>query len=528
MTDWTAGYVTEVGCGAGYFRALAPQNLALAALAKGVAAPGLDGGPLRVLELGCGQGFSANVIAAANPHIEYAAIDFNPGHIASAKALARAGGVDNVHFSEASFEEFAADPGAGEFDFITLHGIYSWVSAESRAQIVQIAREKLRPGGILYLSYNCHPGWAPSIPIQRLFADIAAGAPQEPIDVRIDQFFKIFKLLGDMGARCLNANPGVIERFRQMETLPRNYLAHEFLNANWTIFHSADVSRELAQAKLQFVGSAQIADHLDPLNLTDRQQYILNQVKDPIRKESLRDLIVNQDFRSDIYIKGAFQPVENAWDLWRDLRFALTARAQDIPLTVKGTLAEAALAPETYGPLLDRLDAGPASVGQLLAEPRIAAMGWANLRQHLLVLVAQKTCQIALPAHGEREREKATDAFNRAVLLRARLGAHFEFLASPVTGAGVAVDRIGQLALLAMREGIEDRLSFVEGFLKDAPGSAGAPACAPERAAIEAQLESFDAKTLPVLRRLKIAETSRQTQYPRAGSTISSIGSRRA
>lgn len=70
MADWTAGYVTEVGYNAIYCRDLAPQNLALAALSKGILALGLDGAPLRLLELGCGQGYTANLIAAANPHVD--------------------------------------------------------------------------------------------------------------------------------------------------------------------------------------------------------------------------------------------------------------------------------------------------------------------------------------------------------------------------------------------------------------------------------------------------------------------------
>lgn len=149
MSDWSAGYVTEVGYTHGYYRELVPQYLALAALARGVAAPGLKAAPLRVLELGCGQGLSANLIAAANPHIGYTAIDFNPAHIAGAQGLAAAAGTPNVHFNEASFEEIAADDTIGRFDVITLHGIYTWVSAENRAHIVRIARDKLMPGGLL-------------------------------------------------------------------------------------------------------------------------------------------------------------------------------------------------------------------------------------------------------------------------------------------------------------------------------------------------------------------------------------------
>ena len=515
MSDWSAGYVTEVGYPYGYYRDLTPHNLALAALSKGVAAPGLDGAPVRVLELGCGQGYSANLIAAANPAIDYTAIDFNPAHIAGASALAAEAGTKNARFREASFEEFANDKGEAPFDVITLHGVYSWVSAEQRAHVIRIAREKLRPGGILYVSYNCYPGWAASVPIHRLFADVAAGSPHEPVEVRIANAFHIFKVLGRNGARFLEANPAVAERFGQLEPLPVNYLAHEFLNANWTVFHSADVNRDMAQAKLTFVGSARILDHLDPLNLTDAQQHLLNQVKDPARREWFRDLIVNQEFRRDIFIKGAYEPAASPLERWRDLRFALTSRAQDIELKIKGQLAEATLAPETYGALLEKLDSGPASLRQLIEQPKLNALGPAALQNHLLILLAQGACQLALPALAEATRMKTTESFNRAILARAPRDSTYGFLASPVTGTGVAIDRIGQLALLAMSEGHANREDFISRMLNENPPArrdAEPTLAEPLRGA----LARFDENKLPVLKRLKIfTGAARFDQAPR-------------
>ena len=158
MSDWSAGYVTEVGYTHGYYRELLPSLLAFACLTRGAAAPGLGVEPIRVLELGCGQGLSANIIAAANPHIDYTAVDFNPEHIAGAQALVKEAGTPNVRFMEASFEQVADDTRLSPFDVITLHGIYTWVSAENRERIIRIARDKPKTGGLLYVSYNCYPG----------------------------------------------------------------------------------------------------------------------------------------------------------------------------------------------------------------------------------------------------------------------------------------------------------------------------------------------------------------------------------
>ena len=159
MSIWADGYVTEVGYTYGYYPELVPSRLAFACLTKGVGVYGLDTKPLRLLELGCGQGLSANIIAATNPHIDYTAVDFNPARIAGAKALACDALTPNVHFREASFEEIAADETLGEFDVISLHGIYTWVSARTAEHIVRIARDKLKTGGLLYVSYNSYPGW---------------------------------------------------------------------------------------------------------------------------------------------------------------------------------------------------------------------------------------------------------------------------------------------------------------------------------------------------------------------------------
>jgi SAM-dependent methyltransferase len=200
MSSWAEGYVTEIGYTYGYYGELVPSRLAFACLTKGVGAPGLNAEPFRLLELGCGQGLSANIIAAANPHIDYTAVDFNPAHIAGASALARDANTPNVHFREASFEEIATDETLGEFDVITLHGIYTWVSTENREHIIRIVRDKLKTGGLLYVSYNCYPGWAPLAPIRRLFTDTSLVAPKAPILDRLEQSFRLFDRLKEVNA----------------------------------------------------------------------------------------------------------------------------------------------------------------------------------------------------------------------------------------------------------------------------------------------------------------------------------------
>src|SRR5271163_3004505 len=104
MDDWGSGYVTDVSYVHDFCRVQTPPMLALAALAGGVSAPGGSGEPIVYCDLGCGQGYTANLVAAANPNARVFGFDFNPSHIANARALARESGLSNAEFSETSFE----------------------------------------------------------------------------------------------------------------------------------------------------------------------------------------------------------------------------------------------------------------------------------------------------------------------------------------------------------------------------------------------------------------------------------------
>lgn len=467
MSGWSAGYITEVGYTHGFYRELVPSLLAFSCLTKGVAAPGLAAEPIRVLELGCGQGVSANIIAASNPGIDYTAVDFNPEHIAGAQALAKEAGTPNVQFVEASFAQIAEDSGLGQFDMIALHGIYTWVSAENREHIVSIARDKLKTGGLLYVSYNCYPGWSPVVPIRRIFTDTSEVSPKDPIFDRLNEGLRLFDRLKDLKSRYIAVTPGLVERMELVKKLQRNYVAHEYLNGEWTIFHSPDVAADMRRAKLSYVGSAHVLDHVDAINLTAEQVQFLAEIKDVTRREYFRDLIINQQFRRDIFVKG-MQALGflSARDKWLDLRLVLAVRAADVPRKVAGSLGEATLADEIYEPIVAGLDGGPKTVRQLLASPPIADLGWPRLQQAITILVGQGKCHIALPDSGEDERMERASALNLAIMRRARDSTHLAYLASPITGGAIEMDRFGQLFLFAAREKAPDRARFVWDFLK--------------------------------------------------------------
>jgi 2-polyprenyl-3-methyl-5-hydroxy-6-metoxy-1,4-benzoquinol methylase len=506
MSDWSTGYVTDIPYTYGVYNELSPTLLGFAALVAGVTAPDPEGA-LTCCELGCGQGYSANVVAAANPNIEVYANDFNPAHIVGARALATAAGTRNVHFHDSSFAEFAADETLPEFDIITLHGVYSWISAENRRYIVDFIRKRLKVGGLVYVSYNAAPAYAAVTPLRRLLVDRAEGAHGSTA-TRIGQAVAYVQQLVDAKSIHFTGN-GISEYFKQIKDGGLDYVAHEYFNRDWTAFYHSDVAADLAEAKLSYVGPADLLNAVDAVNLTAEQRALLATAATTTERETLRDYIVNQAFRRDIFVKGAvpLTPHE-ARKRWLKTRFVLTTGRADVRMAVKGVMGEAELQAEVYTPLLDALANGAArTVAQLVADPNIAALGWGRLQQALTVLVGSAQLQPGLDEAGDAARLAGTKAFNRAVIERARSSDQWCFLTSPITAGGVFLRRTSQLFLLARENGAADPPAFVcEALLDQGFGTPGGILAAREEALadLRALFHIFNEKQVPLLQSLGV------------------------
>lgn len=88
MSDWSAGYVSDIEYLPGFYREQGPAHLTLSCLINGIAPPSTANG-FDYCELGCGHGTTVALFAAANPQGRFHAVDFHPAHIARARDAAR-------------------------------------------------------------------------------------------------------------------------------------------------------------------------------------------------------------------------------------------------------------------------------------------------------------------------------------------------------------------------------------------------------------------------------------------------------
>src|SRR5262245_41258135 len=153
----------------------APALLCYAAALNGYAPPRVDR-TFAYCELGCGNGLTSVALAALHPHASFYACDASAAHVENARTLARAGRVANLTVLERHFAAMVEEK-LPDFDFITLHGVWSWVPETARADIRRFLEKKLKPGGLAMLSYNAMPGWAHLQPLRRMMQSYASGVP---------------------------------------------------------------------------------------------------------------------------------------------------------------------------------------------------------------------------------------------------------------------------------------------------------------------------------------------------------------
>jgi SAM-dependent methyltransferase len=509
-TDWTSGYVADVGYTYGYYNELNPVRTQLALLNAGLVAPRIQ----QACELGFGQGVSVAIHATAS-ETKWSGTDFNPSQADHARSLVAAADV-TADLGDAAFGEFCGRDDLPEFDYIGLHGIWSWISDENRAVIVDFVRRKLKLGGVLYISYNTLPGWAANAPLRHLMTEHAAklSGPSEGSLARVDAALGFIDRFLETNPRYLQSSPNVKVVADGLKTKDRAYLAHEYFNRDWHPMYVADMARWLSPAKVAFAASAYPIDSVPSINLTADQQQQIAAIPDPILRETLRDFCVNQQFRRDYWIKGPrrLSPLEQTEQL-RALRFVLVRPRAGIPMKVSAPLGEADLSEAIYTPLLDLLaDHKARSLGEIEAALKVKGINFGHVVQAALILTGSGFAAGVQEQPVISRAKKRTDKLNAYLLQRARGSNEVTYLASPVTGGGFAVNRFQQIFLLAQKAGRktpDDWAVFTHEILT-AQGQKilkeGKPLESDEDnlAELKTQAKEFAEQVLPILRALEV------------------------
>ncbi|MBF0184839.1 MAG: class I SAM-dependent methyltransferase [Magnetococcales bacterium] len=449
MTDWSAGYVTDIGYNLGYYTELNPLRLPLAFLQAGIAFPAIA----TACELGFGQGVSINMHAAATATSWYGT-DFNASQVVHARTLA-ANEALSCQLYDQPFAQFCQRTDLPEFDFIALHGVWTWISDENRQVIVDFLQRKLRVGGVLYISYYTLPAWVTMLPMRDLLYlyEQRMTAPGLERSERIEQALAFTDRLLACHPAYSEFHPQVMSKWQSIRQNKNiHYLSHEYFNREWQPMPFSRLAEWLSASRLHYVCSAHGPDNRQQDHLTAEQLTFVNGIADLPLRETTLDLMVNRQFRRDYWVKGSRtlpQAEKNA--LLHRQRVVLTVvHAQALAMA-----AQSAGRPlPAMQPVLQLLsDHQSRSLAELSERLREQGFSFEQVWEAVAKLLAMNTLQ---PAQGEAESKAArlaTDRLNGRLLDWVLVSDTFGFMASPVTGGGVAISKIERLFLAAYRLG---------------------------------------------------------------------------
>jgi SAM-dependent methyltransferase len=516
--SWSQGYVTDVSYTNSFFRELSPAWLNHVAMANGAHPRLLDEG-FNHIDLGCGLGQSVNVLAACFPRGNFYGVDFNPAHIDTAQHLAKQLGIDNAHFIERAFEELL-DVDLPDFDFVTLHGIYSWIGDETRAAVQRFLYKKLKPGGIVYNSYNCLPGWTNEAPIRRLLLEFGQTHHGDSAS-RVEKAAKDAEEMAALKLGYFRANPTAADQVGKLTKRATNYLAHEYLNASWTTFYSADVADEMETAKLTYLGSATLMEnHLELMLPDPAVAYCKKQPTDRLRQLA-QDFLVGQRFRRDVYVRGhpRLQRSETSRHL-RNACFALPGPVEDFTDKTKVPRGEISFDQKSAQMIREALAKGSLSLDQII-ETTGAKKNIQELERTVLLMsavgklipVGSAFTPSDLPAKPERVR--IVDPINRRLIELGRQSISRQYLIAPQVGSGLAIDSLDAVALALLEEGAPTtKLAAAVGEELKSRGvrvnKDGAPITDEKEAAAKTGeiVYRFLSRTVPTLMRYGVVEAS--------------------
>jgi SAM-dependent methyltransferase len=280
-----------------------PDRLAAATLLQGFVPPPPQ--TASVLEIGCAVGYNLLAAAAADPGGRYVGFDLSEKAIAAGRQLAADAGLANVVLERGDILTWPRD--GARFDYITCHGLYTWVPEHVRGPLLELIGALLAPGGVAYVSYDCMPGTAGKDEIVEFLRRATSGIsdPRERIRTAI-AIGNTLKRHQREGSRI---KPLLETLTMAAEKHPGEYFFHDWLAEFYSSTSLEDFVGVARSHGLELIGDAGLRD-LHEADLDENARELLAAAEgDRVTRNVVFDLLRgDHSFRTDLLVRSDAPP----------------------------------------------------------------------------------------------------------------------------------------------------------------------------------------------------------------------------
>lgn len=297
----------------------------------------------RVLELGCAEGGNLIPMAFHLPQSRFVGLDLSQGQITAGQRLIDALGLDNIALVHRDVMQPTDD--LGRFDYIIVHGLYSWVPAPVQARILQICAQQLAAGGIAYVSWNALPGWHTRAAMRDMLLHHTQ-ALTDPAE-RLRAAYRFLERFGPAFAEEAGDLAGILAaEAAYLQKAPPSYLYHEYLVETNTPQFFSEFVAQAARQGLRYVADVDLHTLL-PQTLGRHARAAVAKLEDRLERIQAMDFLRARRFHRSLLTHastavaeapdlGAFRSLAYHADLGSDEEIDLTADTRQAFVTPTG------------------------------------------------------------------------------------------------------------------------------------------------------------------------------------------------
>ncbi|ARB69899.1 methyltransferase domain-containing protein [Neisseria meningitidis] len=254
----------------------------------------------KVLELGCSMGGNIITQALYYPDAEFVGIDLSGRQVAQGNAIIEKMGLKNVRLEEKDI--LTVDESFGKFDYIIVHGIWSWVPDAVKDKIFSICRNNLTEHGIAYISYNVYPGWKRQEQLREIMYFAGRDVLEEPLEARTRKGLDALKALAEIleNDKGLDGG-GKLPAIQKILNHNFYYIAHEYMEAFNDPIYVNGFIEWANRHRLAYIGDTDLHVSFVSWMAEHTRERILSLAGgDYIAKEFYSDILSDRQFRRSL------------------------------------------------------------------------------------------------------------------------------------------------------------------------------------------------------------------------------------
>lgn len=254
----------------------------------------------KVLELGCSMGGNIITQALYYPDAEFAGIDLSGRQVAQGNAIIEKMGLENVRLEEKDI--LTVDESFGKFDYIIVHGIWSWVPDAVKDKIFSICRNNLTEHGIAYISYNVYPGWKRQEQLREIMYFAGRDVLEEPLEARTRKGLDALKALAEIleNDKGLGGG-GKLPAIQKILNHNFYYIAHEYMEAFNDPIYVNGFIEWANRHRLAYIGDTDLhVSFVSWMAEHTRERILALAGDDYIAKEFYSDILSDRQFRRSL------------------------------------------------------------------------------------------------------------------------------------------------------------------------------------------------------------------------------------